>query len=213
MEFPPDATELKPRFDTGSGKFEFYLLSLDRKIAEYARRYNLSPDKVQQVLAERYGIKLQEDLSHLPHYEPPRFTGRAEEYPFYLRPFQIITLWNGEGANRPLLIEMAGYLNFVRWNSWAEINKRTAGELGIKDGDWIWIESPAGKVKTQAKITPTAMPGVISIPYGLGHWAYGRYAQGRGVNPNDVLALESEPISGHLSRHAMRVKVYPAVET
>jgi len=188
------------------------LLSFSRQLLSYARKRNLSPEQATQEFARHYGLKLEEDLSHLPHYEPPQFQGAAAQYPLYLRPFQIVTLMEGEGANRPLLMEMAGYLSFVRWNSWAEISHETASRLGIKDRDWIWIESSVGKLKTQARVTKTVMPGIIFLPYGLGHSAYGRFAAGRGVNPNQITMLQKEVVSGLLVRNNTRVKVYPATD-
>ncbi len=212
MDFPPPGSETSQRFETESRKFEFYLLSFSRQLLSYARKRNLSPEQATQDFARHYGLKLEEDLSHLPHYEPPQFQGAAAQYPLYLRPFQIVTLMEGEGANRPLLMEMAGYLSFVRWNSWAEISHETASRLGIKDRDWIWIESSVGKLKTQARVTKTVMPGIIFLPYGLGHSAYGRFAAGRGVNPNQITMLQKEVVSGLLVRNNTRVKVYPATD-
>ena len=44
-----------------------------------------------------------------------------------------------------------------------EIHPETAEELGIKDGDWVWIETPRGKgrVKQKAALTPKVHPRVI----------------------------------------------------
>jgi anaerobic selenocysteine-containing dehydrogenase len=32
-----------------------------------------------------------------------------------------------------------------------QMHPETAKELGIEDGDWVWIESPRGKVKQKCK--------------------------------------------------------------
>jgi len=31
------------------------------------------------------------------------------------------------------------------------INQKTAKELGIEDGDWVWIESPRGRIRQKCK--------------------------------------------------------------
>jgi anaerobic selenocysteine-containing dehydrogenase len=38
-----------------------------------------------------------------------------------------------------------------------QINPETAGKLGIADGDWVWIESPRGKVRQKARLFPVSI--------------------------------------------------------
>jgi len=49
-----------------------------------------------------------------------------------------------------------------------EINKETAGRLGISDGEMVAIESPRGTIEMKAKVTDDIHPKVVSIPHG---WA------------------------------------------
>lgn len=42
-----------------------------------------------------------------------------------------------------------------------EIHPDTARPLGIKEGDWVWIESPRGRVKQKAKLTKGIDPRVV----------------------------------------------------
>jgi anaerobic selenocysteine-containing dehydrogenase len=42
-----------------------------------------------------------------------------------------------------------------------EIHPETANGLAINDGDWIWIESPRGRVKQRAKFTTGLDPRVV----------------------------------------------------
>lgn len=42
-----------------------------------------------------------------------------------------------------------------------QINPKTAGELGIKDGDWVWIESPRGRIRQVARLFPGIDPRVV----------------------------------------------------
>lgn len=121
-----------------------------------------------------------------------------------------MALGGGGKANQPWLMEILGPHVHMRWDSWVEINPQTAQGLGVKDGDWVWVESPLGKIKVRAKLYPGAMPSVVNIPYGLGHKAYGRWAKGRGVNPNEVLISQHDPLGGPAAYGSTRVKVYKA---
>ncbi|HUP53672.1 MAG TPA: molybdopterin-dependent oxidoreductase [Longimicrobiales bacterium] len=114
------------------------------------------------------------------------FVGSATEYEFVLLPFESLKVGEGSGANRPWLQEHPDPMSTVMWNVWVEIAPEDAARLGIDDGDRLSLESPAGSVETHAVIDPAVRPGVVSMPMGHGHQAYGRYAEGRGAN---VMAL------------------------
>jgi anaerobic selenocysteine-containing dehydrogenase len=47
-----------------------------------------------------------------------------------------------------------------------EIHPKTAAERGIEDGDWVYIETPRGKVKLRAKLFDGVDPRVASAEYG-----------------------------------------------
>ncbi|MBI3326445.1 MAG: hypothetical protein HYZ81_07070 [Nitrospinae bacterium] len=98
----------------------------------------------------------------------------------------------------------------VRWDSWVEINPETAKTLGIREGDRVWVESSVGQIKTQAKLYPGAMPHVLNMPFEQGHKAYGRWAKGCGVNPNEILVNETDLLGGLAAFFSTRVKVYKA---
>jgi anaerobic selenocysteine-containing dehydrogenase len=114
------------------------------------------------------------------------FVGSASEYEFVLLPFESLKVGEGSGANRPWLQEHPDPMSTVMWNAWVEIAPEDAERLGIHDGDRLSLESPAGAVEAQAVVDPAVRPGVVSMPMGHGHRAYGRYAEGRGAN---VMAL------------------------
>jgi anaerobic selenocysteine-containing dehydrogenase len=98
----------------------------------------------------------------------------------------------------------------MTWDSWAEINPHDAVELGVSDKDLIWIESAAGKVRTRAKIYLGAMPGVVSIPFGLGHRALGQWARDRGINPLELVETTLDAMTGLSLRFTARIKIYKA---
>ena len=96
------------------------------------------------------------------------------------------------------------------------INPATADKLGIKEGDAIRVKSAVGEIKTNARVTPAVVPGVIAISFHCGHWEYGRYASGKksptgtnddpqlrlkwwknnGAHPNWVIPNSPDPVNG-----------------
>jgi len=135
------------------------------------------------------------------------FAGDEDDYPFVLHPYLSTTLLDGRGANLPWLQELPDPMTSVAYGSWAELNPHTADELGIREGDVLDIESPAGVVRVPALIFPAIRPGVVAIPVGQGHDAYGRYASGRGVNPIHIVATLADEQTGDLAWAATRVKI------
>jgi molybdopterin-containing oxidoreductase family iron-sulfur binding subunit len=51
------------------------------------------------------------------------------------------------------------------------------------------------------------MPEVVHIPFGLGHKAYGRYAEGIGANPYEILLESYDPFGGAPSLISTKVSV------
>lgn len=134
--------------------------------------------------------------------EAAQFVGEGE---FFFIPFVSPTLGEA-GANKPWLQELADPTTTVMWNTWVEINPETAHELEIDNDDVVKIISEAGEVEAPVYLYPAIRPDTIAMPFGQGHTAYGRYAQGRGVNPADVFGLHFNE-AGDLAFAGMRVRV------
>ena len=110
------------------------------------------------------------------------------------------------GANKPWLQEIPDPTTTVTWNTWVEMNPDTAQKLGIENDDVIEITSPVGKIQASVYKYPAIRPDTIAIPFGQGHTAYGRYAEGRGANPADLLGLTYNG-AGDLAFASMKVSV------
>lgn len=132
----------------------------------------------------------------------PEFEGEGE---FVLLPFVSPTLAES-GANKPWLQELPDPTTTVMWNSWVEINMEVGHELGIENDDVVRVVSDAGAVEVPVYLYPAIRPDTIAIPFGQGHTAYGRYAEGRGINPLDLLGLRVND-AGDLTFAGMRVKI------
>ena len=140
--------------------------------------------------------------------ESPKFSDDSKEYPFSLHTFRTMSLTGSRNANQPWLQAMAGPHLSVRWETWVELNPHTARKLDIADGDWVWVESPAAKMKVIARLYKGAMPDVVSIPFGDGHRSGGRWATNLGENPYRLLKDDLDPITGYPIKGTTRVKVY-----
>ncbi len=133
---------------------------------------------------------------------PDESAETKEDYPFILLSYAHQTLGFGEHANLPSLQELPDSMTSGIWGSWVEINPRTAASLGIVDGDLVEVSSYHGSVRAPAVLYPAIRPEVIAMPYGQGHAAYGRYANGKGANPIPV-----NPYAGSSDTSAVRVRL------
>jgi len=149
-------------------------------------------------------------MAYLPHYEDAEFLGDKGKYPLLLSTYQpLLNIENGS-QNYPWAQERFLVLHARGWTNFAEMNSRTARALGIKDGDWVWVESPFNKIKVRARVFEGVHPRVVSIASGQGHYVYGRWAKGIGVNPNEIIGVDYDRISGQSAFFNTRVKVYQA---
>ncbi|PKO17877.1 MAG: hypothetical protein CVU39_05190 [Chloroflexi bacterium HGW-Chloroflexi-10] len=118
-------------------------------------------------------------------FNPPQAV--KEDQTFHLVTFGT-QMGDGSGANRPWLQETPDPMTTVTWNSWIEIHPETADKLGIHDDDVVEVKSVDGSSSLEAIVYrfPAIRPDTVAIPFGQGHTALGRYAEGRGCNPAQV---------------------------
>lgn len=204
---------LEHAFQTPSGKFEFYVQRMEEALelhaVQAAKRNGTSKDQEFDTLLQGLTVQSRGDEVFLPHYEEAEFVGNEALYPLYLKPFHINTLMDGAAANTPAMMEMVGFRQYERWNSWVEINPETARMLGIEDGDLICVESRVGKIIAKAKILVGAMLDVVCIPLGMGRMV-GGFANQQGANPMKLVAVKVDALSGASANLSTRVKVYKA---
>jgi anaerobic selenocysteine-containing dehydrogenase len=133
----------------------------------------------------------------------PEYEGDGE---FHLLAFPSPILGDGSGANYPWLQETPDPSTTVVWNSWVEINPKTAEKLGLENDDVVLITSPAGAIEVSVYQYPAIRPDTVAIPFGQGHTALGRFAEGRGINPENLFSLKFNQ-AGDLAFAAMKVKI------
>ncbi len=101
----------------------------------------------------------------LPKYQevPESPVSRPEMMEQY--PYILIT-----GARLPVFFHsehrMLPWLREINPDPTVEIHPETAAKHGIKDGSWVFIESPRGRVKQRARLTTGIDPRVVSAQHG-----------------------------------------------
>jgi anaerobic selenocysteine-containing dehydrogenase len=115
-----------------------------------------------------------------------------------------LTTTRGEGGRLNDMADMIGYYEYLKWKSWVELNPETASELGLKDGQTVWVESPTGKIQLLLVLNPGLMPEVAAIPAGLGK--KGSYAFGENISR--ILSTDREIFTGTPAIAETRVKIY-----
>ncbi|HEX7240412.1 MAG TPA: molybdopterin dinucleotide binding domain-containing protein, partial [Longimicrobiaceae bacterium] len=141
-----------------------------------------------------------------PTFQPLQFEGPADAR-YHLVVYPSARFLDGRTANRPWLLELPDQVTKVPWDSWVEIHPATARELGVEQGEILEVASQYGKVQAAAYVYPGVRPDTVAIQMGLGHKAFGRFTEGRGVNPNVLLGASVDPATGEMARYGQRVKV------
>ncbi|MGD1870276.1 MAG: formate dehydrogenase subunit alpha [Neomegalonema sp.] len=130
----------------------------------------------------------------IPLHREPLYTNRRDlvaDYPTYedRQAYRLPTLYasiqkNDFSKDYPIiltsgrLVEYEGGGDETRSNPWlaelqqdmfVEINTRDANDLGVRDGEMVWVEGPEkGKVKVKAMVTERVGAGVAFMPFHFG---------------------------------------------
>jgi anaerobic selenocysteine-containing dehydrogenase len=193
-------------FRTASGKFEFFSQTLRQRLEALARRGIAAGPALDRVLAE-LGVQARGDRVFLPHHEVPRFAGDEKAFPLHLIMSKPMSLTASRTANHPWLAEIPNVRTSRPWEVAVEINPETAHKLGVKDGEDVWLESPAGRLRLRARLYQGIAPEAVHVPFGAGHGAGGRFAQSWGSNPNRLVGVEADRLTGTPALFATRVRI------
>ncbi len=151
----------------------------------------------------------------LPEYEEPatspiRRPDLAQDYPLVLTNAKFTTFIHSQQRALKSLRKASP-------DPTAEIHPETAALYGIKNKDWIVVESPKGSVRVRAQVTERILPGVVCCQHGWwqecrdldlpGYDPYGA----TGANPSTLIGTElADPISGSLPHRSYLCRVRPA---
>jgi anaerobic selenocysteine-containing dehydrogenase len=179
---------------TPSGKFEFYSTALKRLVDQAVKREGKASPFVAALRGRDRG-----DLLFLPSVAIPP-APEPGAFPLRLNTYRLVTRPLGGGGNQPWLLEQPAVHLRASWEAWVEIHPGTAASLGVQGGDWVWVESPKGRIKLRARLYPGTLRDVVHIPL------FG----GEGPNPNDLIADEADAFRGFGLLNTTRVTVRKA---
>jgi len=145
--------------------------------------------------------------THLERLLNVRLPGEDREHPFMLGIYRPVLEMRSGTQNCPWAQEMFLVMDGIGWNNVVEVNHETAGHLGIGEGDRVVIESESGEAEAEARVRQGILPGAAAIATGQGRYASGRWADGIGVNPNEVIDSDYDEESGQPSYFSTRVKI------
>ena len=131
-----------------------------------------------------------------------------ERFPLRLVPFRVLTLASGGTALTPWLLEHLGVLTGHAWETWAEINPKTAQELGLRSGQRVRVESSEGRFDATLRFFAGAQPGVVNVPYGL-HTRVDGWGEPRGANPLVAVGKRVDAVTGLPDWYSTRVRLTP----
>ena len=129
---------------------------------------------------------------------------------FFLVVHPSPALGTGAGANKPWLQELPDPVSKIAWQSWVEIHPSAAARLGVHPGDHLTVTTAAGAITAPAWLYLGIHPESVAVSLGQGHTAYGRYAQGIGVNAVDALGATFDG-GGRLAWTQAKARVAKAV--
>lgn len=143
-----------PRFDYR--KHEKGLLRADGKPG-----FNTSTGMI-ELYCSMYEAAGQDPLPYFiePTESPVRTPELMEEYPFVLT--TGARSWEFFHSEQRQMASMREF----HPDPIMEIHPEDAAPLGIKDGDWVWLENGHGKCKQRARVTPTILKGVVNGEHG-----------------------------------------------
>ena len=142
---------------------------------------------------------------HLERLLNVRLPGEGTDYPLELAIYRPVLEIRSGSQNFPWAQEMYLVMHGRGWRNLVEINTETAREHGIGEGDEVVVQSAYGEIEGEARVLEGMRPGVVAVATGQGHFASGRFADGMGANPNDVIGTEYDEESGQPSFFGTRV--------
>jgi anaerobic selenocysteine-containing dehydrogenase len=154
--------------------------------------------------------KFEFQSTHLEKLLNVKLPGEDTEHPFMLAIYRPVLEIRSGTQNIPWAQEMFLVMHGRGWDNLVEMNREAADEFGIGDGDTVLVESEFGEIKAKARVFEGILPGAVAIATGQGHYASGRWTDGIGVNPNEIIGTEYDEESGQPSFFSTRVSVRKA---
>ena len=131
-------------------------------------------------------------------------------YPLVLIPYDTMRLARGYVGSPPFMVKSLEDTILKRNDVLVEVNPATAKMLGLSDGKYATLTTPANSARVKIHFFNGIMPGVIAIPRGLGHTAYDNFLAGKGVNYNTLNQTVEDAATGFDAAWGIRAKLSKA---
>ncbi|MFV0369262.1 MAG: formate dehydrogenase subunit alpha [Hyphomicrobiaceae bacterium] len=122
-------------------------------------------------LVDKYATFKDRHMHRLPvMFESIQKNDFSKDYPIVLTSGRLVEYEGGgeETRSNPWLAEL-------QQNMFVEVNLRDANNLGIRDGEMVWVEGPEkAKVKVMAMVTERVGQGVAFMPFHFGGYFQGK---------------------------------------
>jgi anaerobic selenocysteine-containing dehydrogenase len=154
-------------------------------------------------------------LPALPEYVEPAISpvsrpDLAAEFPLVLTNAKFTTFVHSQQRALPTLRKSSPQPS-------ADIHPETARLYGVKNKEWMIVESPRGAITVRAHVTPNIVPGIVCCQHGW--WqgckelelpGYSPYAP-TGANPATLIGTDlADPVSGSLPHRSYLCRVKAA---
>ncbi|MDP2646106.1 MAG: molybdopterin-dependent oxidoreductase [Desulfobacterales bacterium] len=150
------------------------------------------------------------DYVALPYWRPSVLYSAPAEYDMVCTYHRSVLLGQATTVNNPYCIEALEQEAYI---TKARMNPAAAMQRGIRDGEYVYIESQIGKVKARAALSEGIFPNVIAIGGAFGQWATPIARDLGWVNIGAITPIgfeRTDPLSGAMEGHGLAVKVYKA---
>ncbi len=174
---------------------------------------------------ERLRHRIRTYFDPLPFYHEPLEAQRVDtqRYPLNAltqRPMAMYHSWDSQNA----------WLRQIHTHNYLFVNPLLGKANGFGDGDWVWVESPWGKVRCMCRFSEAVEPGTVwtwnAIGKAAGAWGLDPSANEsqKGFLLNHVISEElppgeegtvisnSDPVTGQAGWYDVRVRVYKAAD-
>jgi formate dehydrogenase major subunit len=94
----------------------------------------------------------------------------AKKFPLVLTSGRLVEYEGGgeETRSNPWLAEL-------QQEMFIEINPRDANDRGVRNDEYVWVESPTGsRIKVKTLVTERVAPGTTFMPYHFSGWWQGK---------------------------------------
>ncbi|MEJ1355202.1 MAG: sulfite dehydrogenase subunit SoeA [Candidatus Sedimenticola sp. (ex Thyasira tokunagai)] len=167
--------------------------------------------------------RIETHFDPLPFYSETLLSRLSDTHDYPLnaltqRPMAMYHSWDSLNA----------WLRQIHTHNYLFVNPQLAKTKGIEDGDWIWVESPTGKVRCMCRYSEAVEPGTVwtwnAIGKAPGAWGLSPKANEsqKGFLLNHLIPEElppcdagdhlsnSDPVTGQAAWFDVRVKIYKA---